>query len=272
MKDIEASIIIPTFNMIQFLPRSLRICLRQTIENLEVIVVDDGSSDGTFDFLQEFASSDPRVRPIRQSHTGVPAIARNLGLSVAQGRYIQFLDADDHMWSRKLEFQIKLMRRNASNRVVAYCDYRIIRPNELRKRPFREGPPDGSYWPSDFRTLFAMHTVLHRFLYPIEVLREHGAFDESLTHAEDLDLWIRLVVGGVPFVYDPRPMVLYCQQDGSHSLRSPHAEAQCRLRVLEKLSKYLKGQGLLNQYRSSIAACTKMEARRISELEERMWK
>jgi glycosyltransferase involved in cell wall biosynthesis len=265
MKIPEVSIVVPTFNMIQFLPRSLGACFHQTFQDFEVIVVDDGSTDGTFELLQSFARKDQRIRPYWQSHTGIPAVVRNVGLSKRRGRYIQFLDADDYITPRKLERQVELIRARIPERVVAYCDYRIVRPHDPKfgNRPFREGPADGDHWPSDLPVQFSMYTIVHRFLFPAEILQEHGTFDETLTHAEDLDLWCRLLVRGVVFAYDPRPMALYCQHF-SHSLRSPARETECRLRVLEKLTHYLSDNGILEQHRSDIAACLRAELRRSS--------
>jgi glycosyltransferase involved in cell wall biosynthesis len=88
------SVIVPVFNSEQFIVPAIQSALRQTYRNLEVIVVDDGSTDQTAELIAAEAASDPRVRIIRQPNSGVAA-ARNRGVAAARGEFIAPLDADD---------------------------------------------------------------------------------------------------------------------------------------------------------------------------------
>src|SRR5450830_1529256 len=90
---LEFSIVIPTYNRMKFLQQALDSVWAQTHDDYEIIVVDDGSTDGTKDYL---ASLDGRVKTVRQSNSG-PAAARNLGVRQAKGEYVAFLDSDD-LW------------------------------------------------------------------------------------------------------------------------------------------------------------------------------
>jgi glycosyltransferase involved in cell wall biosynthesis len=101
-----ASVIIPTFNYGRFLDEAIESVLGQDVENLEVIVVDDGSTDDTADVLSRMA--DPRLRAIRIPKSGV-SVARNVGLKAARGRYLAFLDADDLWRAGKLCRQIEIL-------------------------------------------------------------------------------------------------------------------------------------------------------------------
>lgn len=266
MGPVTVSVIIPTFNMAHFLRRSLGACLRQTLKEIEVIVVDDGSTDHSSLVLETYAQRDARIRPHRIRHIGNPSAVRNYGLSQARGIFVQFLDADDFMISCKLKRQVGALQAQLPQPAIAYCDYRIQRKSAAHgHRLFREGPPDAEYWPNDFAGMFSMYTVLHRFLYPLEVLQRYGAFDETLSHAEDLDLWCRQLIMGVRFVYDPVPLVVYCQGYG-HSLRAPRAEVQSRLMVLDRISRLMEEQGILDQYAKDIYMCRQRELEKLSFL------
>ena len=90
------SVIVPVYNVEEYLPRCLESILGQTYRDLQVILVDDGSTDGSSRLCAEFAERDPRIECIRISNSGVSA-ARNRGLEAAKGRWIGFVDADDYI-------------------------------------------------------------------------------------------------------------------------------------------------------------------------------
>ena len=110
----EVSVIVPAFNGERFLAESLRSALAQTLPPLEVIVVDDGSSDGTAEIAESFGEP---VRCIRQENRGVAA-ARNRGLSVTRGEFIAFLDHDDLWPADKLELQVLALRSDPGVDIV----------------------------------------------------------------------------------------------------------------------------------------------------------
>src|SRR5690606_16535185 len=108
--DPLVSIVIPAHNASAYVGEAVRSVLSQTVENIEVIVVDDGSVDGTAEVLEGIR--DPRLRVIRQPNRGASA-ARNAGLSaMGPSRFVAFLDADDRWDPRKLEMQIRYMDEN----------------------------------------------------------------------------------------------------------------------------------------------------------------
>jgi glycosyltransferase involved in cell wall biosynthesis len=102
------SVVTPTYNCAAWLPETLRSALGQTLPDVEIIVVDDGSTDDTRERLRAFA---PRVRYLPMEHSGIPGRARNVGLRAARGEYVAFLDADDLWEPVKLERQIGLLER-----------------------------------------------------------------------------------------------------------------------------------------------------------------
>jgi len=96
----------PTFNGMRYVGEAIASALAQSESNIEVIAVDDGSSDGTFDLLQAMAAKDARLKVLSQPHAGRPSIGKNLGLQHAAGEYICFLDQDDVYHPRKIEASI----------------------------------------------------------------------------------------------------------------------------------------------------------------------
>lgn len=124
------SVIIPAYNAESFIERTLKSVLCQTYTNLEVIVVDDGSKDKTFEIVQSIAQKDSRVRPIQQQNAGVAA-ARNLAIEKSKGEYIAPIDADDIWYVEKIEKQVKCIL-NAEELVgLVYCLAVDIDENDL---------------------------------------------------------------------------------------------------------------------------------------------
>lgn len=90
------SVVIPVYNVEKYLRECLDSVIRQTLREIEIICVDDGSTDSSVAILEEYAKNDPRIRVVRQANGG-PSVARNAGLDLARGKYVYFLDSDDHI-------------------------------------------------------------------------------------------------------------------------------------------------------------------------------
>ncbi len=232
-------------------------CLSQEYSNVEIVVADDGSTDDTQRLVESFINSRFRLIYVKQDNSGGPASPRNLGLEHSSGKYIQFLDADDLMDADKIMRQVNALEQVSNNTddCVAYCDYRFFRKNlDGSLSLHRMGPEHAMHWPRSFSRQFEMYTVVHRFLYPKSVLDKYGAFDASMNHTEDLDLWMKLLIFGVEFIYDDRPMALY-REHISHSLSHPLGQAYGRLLALEKCEGYLRHIGQYSKYRDEIDDC-----------------
>ncbi len=130
----EVSVVIPTYNRALYIDRALRSVLAQTYTDLEVIVVDDGSTDDTPGRVQALAQADSRIRYVRHETNQGAQAARNTGIQAAQGNYIAFLDSDDEWLPHKLEQQM-LLYQQASDRVgVVYAGYLEVSDNGRRPR------------------------------------------------------------------------------------------------------------------------------------------
>ena len=120
--NIKVSVIIPTYNRGKLIGNSIKSVLNQTYKNLEIIVVDDGSTDNTKEEVEKI--KDEKIRYIKLEKNGGAANARNIGIMNSTGRYISFQDSDDIMYPNKLEIQIKNLINKNSN--LDFCKIKVI--------------------------------------------------------------------------------------------------------------------------------------------------
>jgi glycosyltransferase involved in cell wall biosynthesis len=180
------TVIIPSYNMARFLPQAVQSALSQSYVNLEVQIVDDGSTDDTAEVARQW-EADPRVRVHRQANGGLPH-ARNEGIRLSTGRFIALLDADDIWVPEKLSWQMALFRDRPEVGVV-YSAYEKI-DDEGRPLP---NPPMRMHrgWISGALLIEnlvpASSAVVRR-----ECFARCGAFDVALRTGEDYEMWLRL--------------------------------------------------------------------------------
>lgn len=195
------SVVIPAFNAEKFIEHAIESVLSQTYPNLELIVVDDGSTDSTPDIAASFV--DPRVRTVSQPNRGV-ATARNLGMAQSSGQLIAFLDADDRWDPEKLEKQVGAIA-SQPDCVAMGCmmRYESGQGKVLGVAGQNVGPPDQELIRSGRLMPFPLSSILCRRA----ALEKVGGFDESLDRSvpgqvEDLDLLARVAaegtIAGVP--------------------------------------------------------------------------
>jgi len=180
------SVVIPTKDRREFVAEAVRSVLEQSVTEWELVVVDDGSTDGTVEHLQR-CFRDPRVRIVPQENRGVSA-ARNRGVRETRGRWIAFLDSDDLWLPTKLERQLQVLSPPESapacyTEEVWYRRGRWANPRNVHAKHdgwiFRQCLPLCIVSPSS--------AMLSR-----EVFEKLGGFDESLPACEDYELWLRL--------------------------------------------------------------------------------
>ncbi|WP_441296495.1 glycosyltransferase family 2 protein [Bacillus sp. FJAT-45066] len=119
------SVITPSFNSERFIKDTIASVISQTFNNWEMIIVDDGSSDNTIKFVKEVIKHDPRIKLIQLHQNSGPAIARNVALEHAKGRYVAFLDSDDQWLPEKLEKQLNFMQKE--NVAFSFTGYKMIK-------------------------------------------------------------------------------------------------------------------------------------------------
>jgi glycosyltransferase involved in cell wall biosynthesis len=224
------SVIVPVFNGRDHVAAAIESALAQSMSRVEVVVVDDGSSDGSGELAESIAGRDSRVRVIRQENRGLSG-ARNTGVRESRGRYVGFLDADDLWLPEKLERQVPLL---APGRVV-FSDAFLMRNDAVsEERIFGAGRVAAAI---DFEALLEQNPIpILTVLVERELLLDVGGFDESLLSVEDWDLWFRLhATGRVSFIGVDESLACYRINAGglsSDRLRM----ARWRLKVLEKLA------------------------------------
>jgi len=207
------SVIIAARNARDTVPATLRSVLRQTLDDIEVIVIDDGSTDGTWEVAA--ACGDRRVSVQTTPGRGASA-ARNLGLAVAKGRYVSFLDADDLWTPDKLSGQWTALVDNQSA-VVAYSWTILI--DECGEYLFAKNP--SRYTGNVHRDLLTDLFLASGSNIMIDRERVRGdlRFDESLAIAEDWDFQLR-IAREHDFIYVPAYQILYRLVHGSRSARA----------------------------------------------------
>jgi glycosyltransferase involved in cell wall biosynthesis len=203
--DTSVSVVIPAHNAAAVIERALTSTRAQTHPPLEIIVVDDGSSDETASIVERFGAP---ARVIHQANSG-PSAARNRGVAEARGRWIAFLDADDEWLPHKLERQLELLAAHPALRWCS-CNGEVVRAGNVTgfQAPRRalDHLANQPYFDGYFQArCLGARIVTSGTLVDAELLRRVGGFDESLWLGEDEDLWCRLtfVSPAVGFVREP---------------------------------------------------------------------
>jgi glycosyltransferase involved in cell wall biosynthesis len=225
---VETSVIIPTYNRLPFLKEAVGSVLNQSYRNFELIIVDDGSTDGTPDFVANLGN---QIKHIYKSNGG-PSSARNRGLGEAAGEFITFLDSDDLWHKDKLKVEIEFMQSHPEA-TVCYTDEtwirRGVRVNQRKKHQKYSG------WIFERCVPLCMvspSSVLMRR----EFFDEVGYFDENLPVCEDYDLWLRASLR-FPFHFIPQKLII---KRGGHADQlsaqwgSDRYRVQALLKLLEK--------------------------------------
>jgi len=232
---LRASVIMPCFNHATFLRDSVNGILQQTEADLELIIVDDCSSDNSWDVIRSVADSDPRIRAIRHERNQGASRSRNDALQVAKGEFIGFCDADDIWEPDKLRIQVNLLQNHPKYDLV-YCDTTIIDENGLptnqRFSALFPPPKLASGW------LFG-ELVLRNFINIQSVLMRNqcvqrvGHFDERIKWVEDWSYWIR-VSHDHQFLYSQEPLARYRVHRKSTSVVQKRGYRFNRYKVFKK--------------------------------------
>jgi glycosyltransferase involved in cell wall biosynthesis len=199
------SVVIPCFNLGRFLDEAVQSALAQTLPDVEVVVVDDGSTDpDTRALLADYRP--PRTRVVRSENRGLPA-ARNLGIRSSQGPYVCALDADDRLEPTWLEKAVDVLRADPSLAFVSHW-FRAFGDEQWDWTPQR----------CDLPSLLDSNTVNGAALVRREVLVAAGLFDESMREGcEDWELWLRVVKGGGRGAILPEMLYAYRRRPDSMS-------------------------------------------------------
>ncbi len=204
------SVVVPFRNEIPLACRALRSALAQTHPNIEVIAVDDGSTEGLAE-MEELARQDTRLHLIRQENSG-PGAARNRGMREASGEYIAFLDADDQFLPHKVRRQLQLMQRSGHR--VSHTSYYVSYPTHFEDLGLvRSGAFSGDVYPQIISNcpIATPTTMIHR-----SVVDAGFEFSTTLQIAEDVLAWIELSMRhGVLGIDEPLSIVEWSETSGA---------------------------------------------------------
>ena len=183
------SIVVPVYNAEKYISNCIKSLCNQTYTNIEIILVNDGSTDSSLEICHLYSEKDNRIKIINQSNRGVSA-ARNTGIYAAKGAYLTFVDSDDYVMDNYCDILIELI--NVNNVDFVYCGQYSLCNGLFAKIHGRK--KDGVYLTSDILKIdiddgnmsgFLLHSAC-AVLYKMEIIRNSNiVFDESIKYNED---------------------------------------------------------------------------------------
>ena len=213
-RSYRVSVVIPAYNLEGYIGRAIDSVLAQTRPADEIIVVDDGSTDGTGEIVQKYGSA---VRYIHQDNAGASA-ARNTGIKAAKNEWIAFLDGDDEWLEGNLERQMRLLERNlelvwtAGNFIMCFCqeERRQVKLAPERGTQLLEGK---EYFPEYFQAFIkGAAGWTGTMIIKKSVLEEAGMFRVGQLRSNDQDMWWRIAYLHKSIGYNPEPLAVYHRQ------------------------------------------------------------
>jgi glycosyltransferase involved in cell wall biosynthesis len=230
------SVIMPCFNHARYVEESIKSVLNQTERDLELILVDDGSTDGSPEVIEATSAGNGRVKPLYHPTNQGASHSRNDGLNHATGEYVAFCDADDLWLPEKLEKQLELFSRFPVVD-IAYSDTKIINSaGEETGALFSDRfPVPGSgngnlFYDLCVRNFINMQSALVRR----KAIHPENYFDPNIRWVEDWLFWIKLA-RNTSFIYSPEPLGLYRVHEGSSAATQAQGLIQNRIKVYTQI-------------------------------------
>lgn len=237
----ELSVVMPAHNAEAYIDEALGSVLAQTLSDLEVVVVDDSSTDRTPEILARYAASDARVRVVNTDARNA-AKARNVGMQAVRGRWIAFMDADDIAYPRRLERQLEAAKRVPE--AVVWGTY-------MRRITFEGLPMDevrvGSATVEEFEALDRSRSLVRCYgavaMVRTDVVKLVGGFDRRFEPLEDAEMWDRMAMHG-PVLVVPEVLQDYRQHDRSLSVQKIGLQRKLFRYLTQRYTARLRGETL----------------------------
>jgi glycosyltransferase involved in cell wall biosynthesis len=241
------SVVIRTFNRSASIDRAIDSVLGQTYPDIEVIVVDDASSDNTEARVRARSRRDPRVHLIVQGRQAGAQAARNVGIRAANGPWVAFLDSDDEFLPESVELRVEALNQSGCEVVHSECYW--LKPGETERRLFHV--PRLTGW--SFRTLLQTPGPMLQGIIASRVALERIAYlDESIVSWQEWDTAIRLA-RQYAFAFVSQPTFVYdCRHEGTiskNSLRTARGYEQVVVKHRRHMLRHLGAAGLSRHYR-----------------------
>lgn len=233
----KVSVIIPTYNRAKVISRAAQSVLDQTVSDLELIIVDDRSSDDTEEEVRKLQAKDERVIYIKHEENRGGSSARNTGIGQAQGEYLAFLDSDDEWWPEKLEKQLKKFSESSPDDPgVVYC-WKTIEKAGVSREPIKVA----QNFKGDLLELFLSGTGISTstLLLKREVVEECGVFDPALDRlgGQDIDFCIKIARKYSFDCVDSYLVRKFIYQDNISNLKNASRMIESRKYILKKYSR-----------------------------------
>lgn len=238
MNNFLVSILIPCYNSEKYIKQTLLSCINQTYTNIEVIVVDDGSLDKSFDIVIRMSKEYPTIRVYKQNNKGAPT-ARNFAFEHSRGEYIQYLDADDILDTRKIEFQMK--RLGSKDNTVVFGNCKLFYNN--LENAFEYDPKVCKDYekPKEFLIdLWTNATSIypHSWLVPRTLVERVNGWDEDVMKNQDGVFFAKVVSASAKVFFEPYSLVYYrLENTNSISRKKSSRSEESRLKSFEEYEK-----------------------------------
>ena len=235
------SILIPLYNTKEYIADTIESCLNQTYGNVEIVIVDDGSTDGSEQIIKKYVKLYNNIKYYRQNNYGAPR-ARNLAFEKSSGEYIQYLDADDLISKNKIASQIEIAKTYNYAPDIIFSSKFSYFTNSIKDAKYFKQTIDKSYnsgidWLIDSWSGGGFGVVMG-WLTHRKLIQKAGKWDETLKKNQDGEFFSRVLLNAKRVIMTDNTMVYY-RRTGSHSISSSRSE-EAIYSVLESLKKYKK--------------------------------
>ncbi len=205
------TVVMPSYNVAPYIEGSVRSVIAQTFTDWELLIVDDCSTDDSYDIACRIAETDERIRVLKNEKNSGVARTRNVGIAQAKGKYVALLDSDDQWCETKLEKQLALMKEKKAQ--VCYTSYEMVSDKGEKVHNDFIVPPE-----TNFKKMLVANVIgCSMVMLDTEVAQKHP-FNESFYH-EDYVLWLDLLRDGCRAVGCTEILARYCIRGDSRSAK-----------------------------------------------------
>ncbi len=255
MNNLKVSILIPLYNSEEYIAETIDSCLNQTYENIEIIIVDDGSTDSGLIIARQYENKHKNIKVEAQKNSGAP-VARNRAFELSAGDYIQYLDADDLLHPDKIRLQMEVLK-TTDDKTLVFGRWGTFQKS-IENVIWKDLPVNKDYDdPKQFLIeLWASWSaaITHLWLVPRELVEESGGWDETLIKNQDGDFFARVVMKASKVLFVAESMGYY-RKDNENSISKQVSKKtlEANLKTFETYMKLMKDDMDKFEVRRSLA-------------------